>query len=326
MAQTKTRTAAPRKTKIKKKKTPVVTAIATRPVPVVPGDEQMTAIERFILDPRVDVEKLERVIALQERARVEGSRVAFFSALAKMQAALPKIGKGGTIYQKGGKARNKYSKIGDDILPQIKPVMAQYGFSLRWRTAFFVENAKRMIRVIGILSHELGWSEESVFEAPPDVHDSRNHVQSLGSTVTYGHRYTMVDLLNLEMADDVADDDGQAAAGQPAARQQPQHTRQRQPQKPARQQPQKPLQRNAASPDVVVSDAQLKRLYTIAVKAKRQTDEIKAWLAVRYQIDSSKQIRQADYDAIVTAIEAPGPLGASPPWTVVDEREPGEEG
>ena len=271
----------------------------------------MTAIERFVLDPRVDVEKLERVIALHERALSQASRVEFFAAFAGLQAKLPKIGKGGTIYQKGGtKVRNRYSKMGDDILPVIKPLLAEYGFSLRWRTGFFVEDGKKMIRVTGLLSHKLGWFEESVFEAPPDIHDSRNYVQALGSTISYGHRYTMVDLLNLEMADDVTDDDGQTATGKPADRQQP---------KPARKrQSQKPQQRQAASPDVVVSDAQLTRLYTIATKAKRETDEIKAWLAVRYQIDSSKQIRQADYDDIVTAIEAPGQLG--------NEREPGEEG
>ena len=324
MAKTKTRTAPAKRTAKTRatrppKRTPKpVTAIATRPV--VPGAEQMTAIERFVMDPRVDVEKLERVIALQERAHSQASRVEYFAALAGLQAKLPKIGKGGTIHQKGGqKVRNRYSKMGDDILPAIKPLLAEYGFSIRWRTGFFVEDERKMIRITGLLSHKFGWSEESVFEAPPDVHDSRNYVQALGSTISYGHRYTMVDLLNLEMADDVADDDGQAAAGKPPARQQPQPTRQRQPQKPARPQPEKPLQRNAASPDVVVSDAQLKRLYTIAAKAKRETDEIKAWLAVRYHLDSSKQIRQADYDAIVTAIEAPGPLGA-------DNREPGEEG
>ena len=313
MAKTKTRTAPAKrtaKTRAKRTSKPV-TAIATRPVPL-PGDEQMTAIERFVLDPAVDVEKLERVIALQERAHIEGSRVAFFSALAKLQADLPKIGKRGTIHLKGGqKVRNRYAKMGDDILPVIKPLLAEHGFSIRWRTGFFVDDGKRMVRVTGILSHELGWSEESVFEAPPDVHDSRNHVQSLGSTISYGHRYTMVDLLNLEMADDTTDDDGQAATGKPPARQQPKPARRR-------QQP-KPQRRQAVSPDVVVSDAQLKRLYTIATKAKREKDKIKAWLAVRYNIDSSKQIRQADYEDIIAAIEAPGPLGAG-------NREPGEEG
>ena len=310
MAKTKT---APAKRKARTKRTPKpVTAIATRPVHM-PGDEQMTAIERFVLDPAVDVEKLERVIALQERARIEGSRVAFFSALAKLQADLPKIGKGGTINLKGGqKVRNRYAKMGDDILPVIKPLLAKHGFSIRWRTGFFVDDGKRMVRVTGILSHEIGWSEESVFEAPPDVHDSRNHVQSLGSTISYGHRYTMVDLLNLEMADDVTDDDGQAVTGTPPVRQQkPKPTRRR-------QQP-KPQRRQAVSPDVVVSDAQLQRLYTIATKAKRNKDSIKAWLAVRYNIDSSKQIRQADYEDIINAIESPGPLGAG-------NREPGEEG
>ena len=227
---------AKRTAKTRAKRTPkVATAVAIRPTPVVPGDEQMTAIERFVLDPAVDVEKLERVIALQERARTEGARVAFFSAMSKLQAKLPKIGKGGTIYAKGGKTiRNRYSKMGDDILPVIKPMMAEYGFSLRWRTGFFVEDSKRMIRVTGLLSHELGWSEESVFEAPPDVHDSRNYVQSLGSTISYGHRYTMVDLLNLEMADDATDDDGQAATGKPPGRLQ---------QPPAKQPPQQKPQR-----------------------------------------------------------------------------------
>ena len=280
-----------------KRKTKPVTTIATRPAPA-PGDEQMTAIERFVLDPRVDVEKLERVIALQERARAEHSRVAFFAALSQLQARLPKIGKRGKIYRKGGeKVRNRYAKMGEDILPVIKPLMADAGFSIRWRTGFFDDEGKRMVRVVGILSHDLGWAEESVFEAPPDVHDSRNHVQSLGSTISYGHRYTMVDLLNLEMADDIHDDDGQGAG-----------------------QAQEPTARTASSrtqADVLVSDAQLKRLYTIATRSKRSKTEIKAWLAVAYNMTSSKEIKQLDYDDIIQAIESPGPLTS---------REPGEEG
>ena len=312
MAKTKTRTAPvkrPTKTRAKrptKRKAKPVTAIATRPAPVVPGDEQMTAIERFVLDPRVDVEKLERVIALQERARVEGSRVAYFSALSILQSRLPKIGKRGKIYLKGGsKVRNKYAKMGDDILPIVKPILAEHRFSIRWRTAFFVEDGKRMIRVTGILSHELGWSEESVFEAPPDVHDSRNQVQSLGSTISYGHRYTMVDLLNLEISDDESDDDGQRATGRPEPP--PQQSRQASPRK------------QALKPDVLVSTAQLRRLFTIAANSKRSKEEIKAWLAVAYDLDSSKEIQQRDYDNIISAIESPGPLGQP-------HRQPGEEG
>ena len=316
MAKTKTRTAPAKRTAKTRAKRPAtrkakpVTAIATRPSQSVPGNEQMTAIERFVLDPRVDVEKLERVIALQERARSEDSRVSYFAALARLQALLPKIGKRGTIHMKGGtKVRNRYAKMGDDILPVIKPLMAEHGFSIRWRTGFFVEDGKRMIRVIGILSHELGWSEESSFEAPPDAHDSRNHVQSLGSTISYGHRYTMVDLLNLEMADDATDDDGQSAHGRPAPRRaaSQQNTRTASPRKPA------------LRPDVLVSDAQLKRLYTIATNTKRSKTEIKAWLAVAYDLDSSKEIQQRDYDNIIEAIESPGPLGRP-------TREPGEEG
>ena len=285
------------KTKTAKRTAKPVTAIATRPTPA-PGDEQMTAIERYVLDPRVDVEKLERVIALQERARSEASRVAFFAALSPLQASLPKIRKRGKICKKGGGLRNRYSKMGDDILPVIKPLMAAAGFAIRWRTEFFSDEGKRMIRVVGILTYALGWSEESVFEAPPDTHDSRNHVQSLGSTISYGHRYTMVDLLNLEMADDVDvhDDDGQGATGRPPASAPP---------------------KRAQAADVLVSTAQLGRLYTIADNSKRSKGDIKAWLAVAYNLKSSKDIKLTDYDGIIAAIESPGPLPA---------REPGEEG
>ena len=295
MAKTKTRTKRTTKTK---RKTKPVTAIATRPAQVVPGDEQMTAIERFVINPQVDVEKLERLIALQESARAEASRVSFFAALSLLQAKLPKIQKRGKIYAKGGaKVRNQYSKMGDDILPQIKPAMGECGFSYRSRTEWPDQaGGTKIVRVVGILTHDLGWSEQSVFEAPVDTHDSRNYIQSLGSTISYGRRYTMIDLLMLEMADNVSDDDGQSATGRPAPKPDQARTA--------------PPRKRTLQPDVLVSDAQLKRLYTIATGAKREKDAIKAWLAVRYDIDSSKQIRQADYDDIITAIEAPGPLGA----------------
>ena len=272
-------------------------------MPASAASAQMDTISRFVLDPNVNIEKLERVIALQEHAQAEASRVSFASSLSQMQCLLPSIKKSGKIYLKGGtNVRNRYAKMGDDILPVIKPVMKQFGFSIRWKTEWPEQaSSAKIVRVVGILVHELGWSEQSVFEAPVDTHDSRNYIQSLGSTIQYGRRYTMIDLLNLEMVDDPIDDDGQSATG--AAQQDRQ---------------QSPKRKTAAS-DVIVSSEQLKRLYTIAGKAKRPKDEIKAWLAVCYNIDSSKEIRQADYEDIIEAIEKPGPLGSS-------RREPGEEG
>lgn len=75
-----------------------------------------------------------------------------------------------------------------------------------------------------------------------------------------------------------------------------------------------------------ISDGQRRRLFVIAKHAGRNEADIKAWLAVAYNIDSSKKIQRKDYDAICSAIEAPGPLGKPTDGELVYDREPGEEG
>jgi hypothetical protein len=63
----------------------------------------------------------------------------------------------------------------------------------------------------------------------------------------------------------------------------------------------------------LISDAQRKRLFTLASKAQIANGDLKAWLIEHYGIESTKEIRSADYDAICKAIEtgwmtAPVPL------------------
>lgn len=74
-----------------------------------------------------------------------------------------------------------------------------------------------------------------------------------------------------------------------------------------------------AKGDEPISEPQRQRLWTIATHAGRTNAEVKAWLATK-GIDSSKDIKRKDYEAIVAAIEAPGVLGEA------KGREPGEEG
>jgi hypothetical protein len=71
--------------------------------------------------------------------------------------------------------------------------------------------------------------------------------------------------------------------------------------------------------DEVISEGQRKRLWAIAQHAGRSNAEVKGYLALTWGVDSSSKILRKDYDAVVRAIEAQGPL-------VEGNREPGQEG
>lgn len=56
----------------------------------------------------------------------------------------------------------------------------------------------------------------------------------------------------------------------------------------------------------VISDAQRKRLYAIAMAAGMEKEQFKDWLMYNYEYASSKDILRADYEAICTAAERGG--------------------
>lgn len=172
--------------------------------PAVVPSASVSMFERLALDPNVDVDKLERLIQMQERIMRHDAKAAFDGAFAKMQHEIPVIDEKGRIEVKGA-LRSTYAVL-EDIHDAIKPVTARHGFAIRHRTEWPADKPG-IIRIVGILSHEQGHSEETVFEAPMDRSDYRTDIQSMGSTVSYGRRYTTLDLLNISTRK--ADNDGQ---------------------------------------------------------------------------------------------------------------------
>lgn len=159
-----------------------------------PESDSLTMFERLARDPSVPVDKLERLIELQERIMRFNAKAAFDSAFSRMGPTLPEIDEHGRIEVRGT-LRSTYAKL-EDIHAAIKPILKEHGFAIRHRTEWPADKPN-IIRIVGILSHEQGHSEESVFEAPMDKSEYRTDIQSMGSTVSYGRRYTTLDLLNL---------------------------------------------------------------------------------------------------------------------------------
>lgn len=165
-------------------------------------------IERAAMNPQVDIDKMERLIQMQERIMERNARSAYAAALADMQPNLPVIAERGGIKNNSGKVQSTYA-LWEDINDAIKPVLAKHGFALSFRTG---QEDGRII-VTGILSHRDGHREETTMHLPLDTSGSKNAVQAVGSSTSYGKRYTAQALLNITSRGE--DDDGKAAGDGP---------------------------------------------------------------------------------------------------------------
>lgn len=149
-------------------------------------------IERASRDPSVDIDKMERLLQMHERMLNRDAETKFNAALAKMQIELPEIPEKGAIKNKSGGVQSTYM-LWEDLNKIIKPILSRHGFALTFRTG----NLEKAIVVTGILSHEAGHSVSSTMHLPIDDSGSKNSVQGLGSSTSYGQRYVARALLNL---------------------------------------------------------------------------------------------------------------------------------
>jgi hypothetical protein len=190
--------------------------------PAVPAPEPVSilaVIERAARDPQVDADKMERMMALYERVNAATAKAAYTKALAEMQEDLPVIGQRGAIKNRDKEVQSRYS-LWEDINETIKPVLMKHGFALSFRTG---QEGDR-ITVTGVLSHREGHSEQTTMFLPADTSGSKNPVQAVGSSVSYGKRYTASALLNLTSSGE--DDDGRTGGGDgPISPDQLQHVR-----------------------------------------------------------------------------------------------------
>lgn len=158
-------------------------------------------ISRAASDPAVDMDKMERLMAMHERIVARTAHAAYTAALALMQPELPIITERGAIKNRESQVQSTYAKW-EDINEAIKPILARHGFALSFKTGD--EGGK--VKVTGILGHKDGHSEETSMLLPADTSGSKNAVQALGSSTSYGKRYTASALLNLTSRGE--DDDG----------------------------------------------------------------------------------------------------------------------
>ncbi|WP_298800054.1 ERF family protein [uncultured Devosia sp.] len=196
------------------------TAIAERSAEYLPAEQpkrrpptMLDIIERAAFDPRVDADKVAKLVDMARTVRADDAKAAYIKAMIRMKPELPIIErKGRIIIHEKGMAKTDANIIQatpyarwEDIDEAITPILNKHGFTLTHRTGFLPDGK---VTVTAIVSHKLGHSEESTMAMPLDTSGSKNNVQAVGSSISYGKRYTASALLNLRTKDE--DDDGKA--------------------------------------------------------------------------------------------------------------------
>ncbi len=166
------------------------------------GAAILDVIARAAKDPSVDVEKLERLLAIQERLLAEQRRTAYMAAMARLQERLPQIAKSGSILNKTGLVTSRFAKI-EDIDAVVRPLIAADGFSLSFNSK---DAGARGTEYSCTMSHSDGHSETKTLTLPPDTFQFRTAAQNAGSNVSYARRYLLSMHLNLITRDE--DNDG----------------------------------------------------------------------------------------------------------------------
>lgn len=179
------------------------TSQAIAPAQPQTGADLVLMFERLAKDKDVDVEKLQRLIDMQKEILKHQAEAAFWDAFSRMQGDLPTINEDGAIVV-DNQVRSRYS-TNENIQEAIRPILQRHGFALSFRND---TTSDGKVKVIGILAG-YGHKEIDTFESKPDDGGKMNSIQRIGSTRSYGARYTTIALLNIvSRAKADRDDDG----------------------------------------------------------------------------------------------------------------------
>ncbi|WP_454917350.1 ERF family protein [Xanthobacter sediminis] len=173
------------------------------------------AIMQAASNPQIDADKVERLMKMYREIVADEAKRAYLAAFPAMQAELPVVNQNGQIeIREKGTAKviqsTRYAKW-EDINEAIQPVLGKHGFGLSFRLSVAADGKQN---VTAVVSHNEGHQEETTITLMHDSTGSKNSVQAVGSTISYGQRYSARALLNFQSrAREDRDDDGQAAGG-----------------------------------------------------------------------------------------------------------------
>ena len=151
------------------------------------------------IDQGADLDRLEKLMLLQERWESTNARKAYSQAMAGFKANPPEIEKDRKVAF--GNTKYSHATLGN-VTDKINSALSQHGLSAGWTT----KQEGKSVTVTCRITHVLGHYEETSLTADLDTSGAKNSIQALGSTITYLERYTVLALTGLATKDQ--DNDG----------------------------------------------------------------------------------------------------------------------
>lgn len=157
-----------------------------------------------------DIDKLSQLMDLAMKWEANEARKAFNLAMSEFKAHDLGIAKDKRVSFAGkdGKPSTEFfhATLGN-VVATITPALGKHQLSHSWD----VKREGDRVYVTCRLSHAMGHSESITMDGPLDTTGSKNNIQSLGSTVTYLERYTLLAITGLATRDQ--DNDGAEGTG-----------------------------------------------------------------------------------------------------------------
>ncbi len=147
----------------------------------------LEVISRAASDPAVDIDKLERLIAVQQQIQEKQSEAEFNSALARAQAAMPRVVK----TRVNAQTKSEYAAF-EDVIGATASVIHREGLSVSFSQGD--PASENHIRTIIEVRHSGGhlvrhWMELPVDNVGTKGNATKTTLHGIASTTTYAKRY-----------------------------------------------------------------------------------------------------------------------------------------
>ena len=156
---------------------------------------------------------IERMFEFDLKVKAQAAKEAFYKAVAQFKLEAPDV-----IMDKINKqtGNSPYSSTGN-FLRTVNPALATHGLSANFRIDDTTN--EKLITVACVLTHELGFSDQSSMSAEPDTlgpkgTPTKTMIHGRMSTLTHLMRATFSAVTGMFAIDKVHDDDGNAAGGE----------------------------------------------------------------------------------------------------------------
>lgn len=163
---------------------------------------------RYALDSGADLDRLERLMDMQIKWEANEARKAFADDMVEFKKNAPIIYKDKHVEFRTDKGVTAYdhATIGN-VVETLIGVLADHGFSHKWAPT---RSEGGMVSITCVLTHRLGYSEETTLEAGLDQSGGKNNIQAMISTKSYLERHSLLAAVGLATKD-TPDDDGRMA-------------------------------------------------------------------------------------------------------------------